>query len=51
MTLLSVIERECFDVEIVSNLHDGIQTMPRYGSVLQRSYNRFAAEKAGRLLS
>ncbi|MCA1921059.1 arsenical resistance protein ArsH [Buttiauxella noackiae] len=55
MTHLSAIEQEYFDDEIASKLQDDTQTMPRililYGSVRQRSYSRFAAEEAGRLLS
>ena len=55
MTHLPAIEPGCFDEAIASNLLDGAETMPRililYGSVRERSYSRFAAEEAGRLLA
>ncbi|GBU14477.1 hypothetical protein AwEntero_30780 [Enterobacterales bacterium] len=55
MTHLPAIEPRCFDEAIASKLLDGAESMPRililYGSVRERSYSRFAAEEAGRLLT
>lgn len=54
MTQCPAIERQYFDEAIASKLLSGDATMPRililYGSVRERSYSRFAAEEAGRLL-
>ncbi|HCU15105.1 ArsH family arsenic resistance protein [Hafnia paralvei ATCC 29927] len=55
MTQLPAVELDCFDDAIVSKLASNTETMPRflilYGSVRERSYSRFAAEEAGRLLT
>nr|WP_265176714.1 NAD(P)H-dependent oxidoreductase [Salmonella enterica] len=55
MTDLPAIEPDCFDDAIASKLAGNNETMPciliLYGSVRQRSYSRFAAEEAGRLLA
>lgn len=55
MTQLPAVELDCFDDAIVSKLPSNTETMPRflilYGSVRERSYSRFAAEEAGRLLT
>ncbi|EMR0521785.1 arsenical resistance protein ArsH [Klebsiella pneumoniae] len=55
MTDLPAIEPDCFDDAIASKLAGNNETMPRililYGSVRQRSYSRFTAEEAGRLLT
>lgn len=55
MTNLPAIEPDCFDDAIASKLTGNNETMPRililYGSVRQRSYSRFTAEEAGRLLT
>jgi len=54
MTQCPAIERQYFDEAIASKLQSGDAAMPRililYGSVRERSYSRFAAEEAGRLL-
>ena len=55
MTDLPAIEPDYFDDVIASKLTGNNETMPRililYGSVRERSYSRFAAEEAGRLLA
>ncbi|MBZ7423238.1 arsenical resistance protein ArsH [Klebsiella michiganensis] len=55
MTDLPAIEPDYFDDVIASKLAGNNEIMPRililYGSVRERSYSRFAAEEAGRLLS
>lgn len=47
------LDTKCFDQHIAERLH--LQEPPRililYGSVRERSYSRFAAEEAGRLLT
>ena len=53
MEQFPVLNTECFDQHIAERLH--LQEPPRiqilYGSVRERSYSRFAAEEAGRLLT
>ncbi len=53
MELFPALNTECFDQHIAERLH--LQEPPRilllYGSVRERSYSRFAAEEAGRLLT
>lgn len=53
MEQFPALNTECFDQHIAERLH--LQEPPRililYGSVRERSYSRFAAEEAGRLLS
>ena len=55
MTDLPAIEPAYFDDALASKLTGNNETMPRililYGSVRERSYSRFAAEEAGRLLA
>lgn len=55
MTHLPAIEPQYFDDAIASKIQGDKLTAPRililYGSVRQRSYSRFAAEEAGRLLT
>lgn len=55
MTHLPAIEPQYFDDAIASKVQGDKLTAPRililYGSVRQRSYSRFAAEEAGRLLT
>ncbi|MBF7995681.1 arsenical resistance protein ArsH [Rahnella laticis] len=55
MSDLPAVNPEYFDDAIASNLSEGASPMPRflilYGSVRERSYSRFAAEEAGRLLT
>jgi len=55
MTYLPAIKPEFFDNAIANKFSDNTETIPRililYGSVRQRSYSRFAAEEAGRLLT
>jgi arsenic resistance protein ArsH len=55
MTDLPAIEPAYFDDALASKLTGNNETMPRililYGSVRERSYSRFAAEGAGRLLA
>lgn len=54
MVHLPALEQTYFDETITSKLQDDTQAAPRililYGSVRPRSYSRFAAEEAGRLL-
>ena len=53
MEQFPVLNTECFDQHIAERLH--LQEPPRililYGSVRERSYSRFVAEEAGRLLT
>ena len=53
MEQFPALNSECFDQYIAERLH--LQEPPRililYGSVRERSYSRFAAEEAGRLLT
>lgn len=53
MEQFPTLSTECFDQHIAEQLH--LQEPPRililYGSVRERSYSRFAAEEAGRLLT
>jgi Predicted flavoprotein len=53
MEQFPALNTECFDQHIAERLH--LQEPPRililYGSVRERSYSRFAAEEAGRLLT
>ena len=53
MEQFPALNTECFDQHITERLH--LQEPPRililYGSVRERSYSRFAAEEAGRLLT
>jgi len=53
MEQFPALNTECFDRHIAERLH--LQEPPRililYGSVRERSYSRFAAEEAGRLLT
>ncbi len=53
MEKFPALNTECFDQHIAERLH--LQEPPRililYGSVRERSYSRFAAEEAGRLLT
>ncbi len=55
MTDLPAIEPNYFDDVIASKLAGNNEIMPRililYSSVRERSYSRFAAEEAGRLLA
>ena len=55
MVDLPAIEPAYFDDALASKLTGNNETMPRililYGSVRERSYSRFAAEEAGRLLA